>query len=254
MQHCTCPTHYHALWGALKAAGVNRGLYTEAPALEPVLRPLLQTAGHVLVAGCADTTALELLRHCAPQRPIRWSVSDQCPAPLEMVKNYSLLHGIKTTTSQADLTHLPQPATPWDLIFVHYTLSFMDKASRRQALQAMGAGLAAGGTIVCAAKFGEARSDATSWLAAMSPRLDDLFADHPQALATLHGYLPVYAQHRSHRVHEQATLDMLKDDFAYAGLSIRSVSETGRTLWTHSNQNPVPDRQSSLLLLAAHDT
>jgi hypothetical protein len=254
VQHCTCPTHYHALWGALKAAGVHRALYTEAPVLEPVLRGLLQTAQHVLVAGSADTGALELLRHCAQGRALQWTVSDQCPAPLQLVERYSLLHALDCTTVQTDLAHLAPTAKPWDVVFVHYTLSFMDQATRRQVLQNLRSGLGPDGSIVCAAKFDTAPGNANSWLQAMKPRLQEYFSAHPQALSTLLGYLPGYAQQRSGRIDHQPTLEILKDDFAFAGLTVRSVSDTGRARWTHSSQNPAPDRQSSLLLLAAHAT
>ena len=252
VRRCTCPTNYHALWGALKAAGVHRALYSEAPVLEPVLRGLLQTARHVLVAGSADTGALELLGHCAQGRPLQWTVSDQCPAPLQLVERYSMLHAMDITTVRTDLANLAPPARPWDVIFVHYTLSFMDQATRRQALQSLRTGLAPGGSIVCAAKFDETPDDASSWLQAMRPRLKGLFSAHPEALSALLGYLPAYAQQRSLRIDNQPTLEILKNDFAFAGLSVRSVSDTGRALWTRSSQNPAPDRQSSLLLLAAH--
>ena len=250
--HCTCPTRYHALWGALKAAGVNRGLYTEAPVLQWLIAPLLRAGGHVLVAGAADAAGLQLLAACAGDAPLRFTVADQCPAPLLGVRRRAADRGQEVETVQTDLSRLPRPAEPWTLAFIHYTLSFMDAGLRRSVLGALAAGLAPAGTVVCCAKFGEAgeRASPAAWTEAMRARLAVVFADHPEALAAIDLHLPAYSENRSGRRGAQPGLDELRADFAAAGLSIDEVHETGRGAWSHSAANPSPDRQTSLVLLA----
>lgn len=252
LAHCTCPTGYHALWGALKAAGVNRGIYTEAPVLQRLIAPLLQAGGHALVAGAADAAGLELLAACAGEAPMRFTVADQCPAPLMGVRHCAAARGLAVETVQSDLSRLPPPAEPWTLVFIHYTLSFMDAGLRRRVLGALAAGLAPSGTIVCCAKFGEPgeRASPQAWTDAMHERLALVFAGHPEALAAIEPHLSAYSGNRSGRRAAQPGLDELRADFAAAGLGVDEVHETGRGAWSHSAANPSPDRQTSLVLLA----
>lgn len=249
---CTCPTHYHALWGALKAAGIHRGLYTEAPVLAQVLTPLLRSAPEVLIAGTADATSLQLLSHLCATRSVRFTVADQCPAPLRMVERQAGLRRLKVRTVLGSLAEIPAPVEPWDIVFLHYTLSFMDGATRRQVLGALSKGLARQGQIVCAVKFDAQSAPQGNWPQAMTERLESAFAAHPRALATLREHLPRYAAERSRRSHEQATLPVIRSDFESVGLVVQAVHETGRADWAKSAANPTPDRQPSLLLTAGH--
>ena len=257
LEHCSCPTRYHALWSALKAAGVNHGMYTEAPVLTRLLAPPLHAGSHALVAGCADASALQLLHACAGGQPLHYTVADQCEAPLQRVRRYAAAHGIEVETLHADLAQLAPPAAPrppWSVVFIHYTLSFMDAALRRRVRRALAAGLAPAGSIVCSVKFGPGarRRSPQQWIDAMRPRLAAVLHDHPEALAAVERHLPDYADSRSERRVQQPDLQALQADFAAAGLVIRALHDTRRGAWSASPANPTQEAQTSLILLAGH--
>lgn len=252
---CACPGGYHVLWGLLRSAGVGQGLKTEQPVLEPLLAGLLAKGGHVLVAGAADSGSLALLHACARGEPVRFTVADLCAAPLERVTRYAGVHGINAATIQSDLAEL-KADDPWDLVFIHYTLSFADQALRRRVLCGLARGLTPAGTVVCAVKFaadGDPSREgaaADSWQARIRPKLAALLEAHPGDLAVVDALLPEYARMRASRKALQPVPAELEADFAACGLVVRERIDTPRADWAASGDNPTADRQHSVILVA----
>lgn len=252
---CTCATHYHAIWGTLKAAGSAHGLETEAPVLDPLLSPLLADGRRVLIAGAADGNSLRMLHALAGSRSPRFSLSDRCPAPLRRAAMVADQQGISLRTHEADLADLV-PDEPWDLVFLHYTLSFAGPAHRGRILSALARGLAPGGTLVCSAKFdaqgpGESQAAAADrWLARMRPRIVNCLADHPQALAAIQPLLAAYAKDWAARKASQPSQVELEDDFARAGLDVRQRLATARGRSAESALDSVGHQQHSVVLVA----
>lgn len=254
-QSCICPNRYHALWGVFKAAGVHRGIYAESTGLADVIRPLLVRGAHVLIAGTADTTALQLLGACAGSpSDLRFTVADRCPSPLRRVAAHAAAHRMDVRTVETDLSMLGS-GDPWDLVFIHYTLSFADTQARRSILRAIADGLAPGGTVICVAKFGEragGNDPGDAWLAPLRPAIDRVLAGHPEARASVDALLPGYAKSRDERATSQPTVEELEADLASAGLAVRARHATARSEWTRSAEFPTVDRQETMILVAVH--
>lgn len=252
---CSCPDRYHGLWSVLKAVGVHRGLYTEADALGPILGGRLAAGGHVLLAGTADAGAITLMNACAGAAPVRYTAVDRCQAPLDRVSRFAASRGLALETWQGDLADLAGQG-PWDLAFLHYTLSFPDADLRRRVIESLANRLTEGGAIVCAVKFSRTAADGgssdtdASWMEDLRPRIVQLLSDHPEALADVDRWLPAYALNRAARNAHQPSPEAIEADFIAAGLVIRSRVTTSRKAWSISPENPVRDRQQSVLLVA----
>lgn len=263
LRACTCAHRYHALWSVLKAAGVHRGIHAESAGLAAVLRPLLEPRAHVLIAGTADASALQLLAACADApSQLRFTIADRCPAPLRRAADHADAHGLAVTTRATDLACIATD-DPWDLVFMHYTLSFADGATRQRVLGAIAGGLAPGGHVVCVAKFGDraaavgsavgsAAGSGQTWLAPLQPKIAQLLAGHPDALAEVDALLPGYARSRDERASAQPSPAELAAEFASAGLEMCATHATTRSAWTRSAAFPTVDRQESMILVAVH--
>lgn len=222
---CRCASRYHAVWGALKAAGAGRGLQNEMPVLAPLLRPLLAEAGHVLIAGAADAGSLRTLHALAGPVAPRFSVVDRCPAPLLRLAEVAAQLGINLRSQACDLAELVC-GEPWDLVFAHYTLSFAGQVQRRRVLKALAQGLAPQGRLVCVAKFealGPAQDPAAAasqWLQRLRPRIAAALASQPQTLAAVMPWLDAYAQDWALRKAAQPSPAELQADLAACGLQL----------------------------------
>lgn len=252
---CRCASRYHTVWAALRAVGEGRGLQSEAPVLDPLLQPLLKDGQHVLIAGAADAKSLAVLHALANGRSVRFSLADSCPAPLRRASDFASQQGITLRSVATDLAELVTD-DPWHLVFVHYTLSFADRARRRRILQAVARGLAAGGSIVCAAKFDAAGADdapvdaARRWLARMHPVFSARLSGQPQAWADLEPLLAGYAQEWAQRKASQPSQSQLEDDFVSAGLVVRERLETPRGKNAKPASSLARHRQYSRILVA----
>lgn len=225
IEHCQCPDHWHLLWAGLKASGLLRGVHAQAPMLRQLLQRRWVAGGRILIAGAADAGSLEVLHALYADTGARYTVVDRCPAPLKLVEQRALTLPVAVDTRLSDLDALPAGET-WDLVFIHYTLSFMDAATRAAVFRALKARLAPGGVIVCAIRYLEqpaAAVDASAqarWQAATEASLKSLFSDHPALLDPLLHGLPAYAASRQQREQHMPHVTVVRDEITAAGLAV----------------------------------
>lgn len=231
---CGCASRYHVLWGALRAVGSHRGIYTESAQLQALAAPLIPSAGRVLVAGAADEVSLELLMRAAGGRGVHWTVVDRCAAPLAAVRELGQQRGETVHTAQA-LLHETLAQQPWHLVFIHYTLSFLDAEARAHTLRRLALQLTPDGHVLCAAKFSEEPLDeaarlveARRWAAAQQARAAQCFGAHPELLAYCEQHLRAYGEERAARLWRQPDVVVLEREFAAAGLQIVATHSTER--------------------------
>lgn len=252
---CRCASGYHTVWAALRAIGEGRGLQSEAPVLDPLLRPLLAGGTHVLIAGAADAKSLAVLHAIANTRSVRFSLADSCPAPLQRAREFAAQRQIALRTIQTDLAELVAD-DPWDLVFVHYTLSFADAPRRRRILLALAHGLAPSGVVVCSAKFDASGGDdppveaAARWLQHMPAVLAKRLAGQPHAWAGIEPLLAGYAHEWALRKASQPSQSVLEDEFTAAGLLIRERLQTARSQSPKPATSTANHRQYSRILVA----
>ncbi|MDO8419068.1 MAG: class I SAM-dependent methyltransferase [Rubrivivax sp.] len=228
IEHCGCPDHWHALWAGLKATGVLRGVHAQATFLRGMLKPYLVPGGRVMIAGAADTGSLEVLNAVIADPAARFCVVDRCEAPLELVRRRAATLGLELETVYAGLDEV-RAGQPWDLVFIHYTLSFMDPASRRRMLEHLRQDLSGQGAVVCAVRHkqaglaGGAAGPAGGWIDSIGRQLRQTYAGRPELLEPLLAWLPDYAHARQRREDAMPHFDVLRDEFADAGFALREV-------------------------------
>lgn len=233
ISRCQCPDHWHTLWMGLKTTGLLRGVYLQAPLLRTLLAPHWVPGGHVLIAGAADTGCLEVLSTLFAGEPARYTVVDLCAAPMDMVAAHAAQAGLDVRTAQANLADLPD-GEPWDLVFIHYTLSFLDAPARAAFLRRLKAGLSPRGVAVCALRFQAPPVSADSgvdqartqlWLASTEAQLRAAFGSDPALIEPLLQGLPAYAQSRQVRERTMPHADVMREEFRQAGLEILEATE-----------------------------
>lgn len=150
---CTCDGCYHAMWGALRAAGVSNSLKAEEPLLASLISPFIRDDLRVMIGGSADPGVLCAIgRIHAPKIPAI-TVIDKCRAPLELIAEFSTGKGLDCRTLNRDLLDL-NGSEQWDHIVLHYTSDFVDPRMRERLFQSLARALAPGGILVCASKTG----------------------------------------------------------------------------------------------------
>lgn len=228
IQHCSCPDHWHALWAGLKATGVLRGVHGQATFLRGMLQPYLVPGGQVMIAGAADTGSLEVLHAVIADPAARFCVVDRCEAPLALVRRRAAALGLELETVYAGLDEV-RARRSWDLVFIHYTLSFMDPASRRRLLEHLRQDLSGPGVVVCAVRHKQAATadDATGpaagWIDTIGRQLRQTYAGRPDLLEPLLAWLPDYAHARQLREDVMPHFDVLREEFGAAGFALREV-------------------------------
>lgn len=255
---CSCASRYHVLWSALRAGGAHRGIYTESAQLQALAAPIIPRGGRVLVAGAADEVSLELLMDAAAGRGVQWTVVDRCAAPLAAVRELGERRGEAVHAVQS-LLHEVVPTQPWHLVFIHYTLSFLDAQTRQQTLRHLALQLAAGGRVLCAAKFSDEAAvgddariaGATRWTAAQQARMAHRFAAHPEVLAYCEQHLAAYGQERAARVLGQPDLPVLVQEFATAGLQLLATHTTERRPLGQGEATSLQHQHSVVLVACA---
>lgn len=244
--HCECPDRWHILWMGLKATGLLRGVYQQAPLMKTMLAPYWTPGGRVLIAGAADAGSLEVLSRLFEDKQASYTVVDQCKAPLEMVKQYAAQAGLDLDARLVNLTDLPHGQT-WDLVFIHYTLSFLDAPMRAGFLRRLKASLSPTGVALCAVRFQDSRTSSKigseqaqteKWLVSSSMQLSNIFGTEPDLIRPLLQWLPAYAQSRQNRERTMPHADVLRQEFQQAGLEILDASEPTASVTTQDLSEP----------------
>ena len=152
--HCTCPGRYHWLYGAMRASGVVASLKSEEARLASLLAPLLRDGACIMIGGSADPGLFCAVGRISGSRAADITIIDRCGAPLELIREFAQAKALRCRTLNSDLLAL-DGHEQWDLIFVHYTLNFVEPRLRRRFFEALASALAPKGVLVCAAMTGE---------------------------------------------------------------------------------------------------
>lgn len=233
LAHCGCADRWHVLWAGLKATGLLRTLSAQRSFLCDTLAPWRRPGMRVLIAGAADAAALETL-HAVLQDPgAHYTLADLCQAPLHLARQYAQAQGLSLQVQRCALDQL-QASAPWDLVFIHSTLAFLDGSARERFARQLRHDLAPGGLVVCAvrdrvpdqadATVGEGgdgtASQLQSWIELQRLDLQALFAPHPELLGPLLQWLPSYARVRQRRETTMPRFERVMAEFRDAGFEV----------------------------------
>lgn len=230
--HCTCPDRWHLLWAAIKATGLMRGMHLQQDFLRELLPRYLKPGPRVLIGGAADTGSLDVLRAAVADPRAHYSVLDLCPAPLQLVRARGAELGLSVDTLASALDQV-RSGQAWDLVFVHYTLSFMDLDARLRFMRHMHADLAPGGVVVCAVREkqppqsppidrgAQQAKRAADWARQAAPGFERVCAGRPELLAPLRRWAPAYALARMAREDAMPSFQTVSDEFAACGFGLR---------------------------------
>ena len=152
--HCLCPGRYHWLYGAMRASGVVASLKSERTRLASLLQPLLNGRPRIMIGGSADPGLFCAVGRISGSHDTDITIVDRCAAPLELIREFAQPRGLRCQTLQSDLLAL-DAHEQWDLVFVHYTLNFVEPRLRGRFLETLASTLAPGGVLVFAAITGE---------------------------------------------------------------------------------------------------
>ena len=152
--HCACPGLYHWLYGAMRASGVVASLKSEQARLASLLTPLLGGRSRIMIGGSADPGLFCAIGRMSGSLDTDITVIDRCAAPLALIREFAQPRGLRCQTLQSDLLAL-EADERWDLVFVHYTLNFVEPRLRGRFFETLASSLAPGGVLVLAAITGE---------------------------------------------------------------------------------------------------
>lgn len=231
VEHCTCADRWHLLWAANKALGLMRGMHLQQEFLRDLMARHLNPRPRVLIGGAADTGSLDVLSTVIDDPGAQYTVVDLCPAPLHLVRERGTEQGLPLHTQQVGLDQV-RADPPWDLVFIHYTLSFMDAAQRQRFMHHAHADLAPGGVVVCAVRekqrpatppedlAAQQRERAVDWARQAQPGFERICASRPELLAPLRQWAPVYGLSRMVREDSMVTFQEVADEFAACGFTL----------------------------------
>jgi hypothetical protein len=254
---CTCDTQYHALWGLLRAAGCTGGLEEEEAVLSPLLARLLAGGKRILIVGAADTGTLCMTARAAKERNADITVLDHCRSPLRLIESFSSEHGLPAHTLHLDVTELGAAAS-WDVMLLHYTLSFIAPEQRSGVMQRLAHALAPGGTLVCTIRtgqpslFGLERLE-TAWIEKMRGKIEQSGLSALTKDGELERLLQKGAKARTERRRTIPTVEETKSLIADSGLRLAEELETpsNYTLPVQSGHDAYIER--SMVLTAIRD-
>lgn len=229
--HCRCPDHWHVLWAGLKAIGLLRAVHGQQAFLDALLPRHVKPAPNVMIAGAADTGSLDVLCRALADPAARYTVLDLCDAPLQLVRERAVERALSVQTARMALDEACT-GQPWDLVFIHYTLGFMNAVQRLRFLHRLRQGLAAGGTVVCAVRekrptapppgdpVAARQQRADAWARDALPRIERTCTGRPDLLQPLRDGLPAYALSRMQREDGMPTVQTVCEEFASAGFRL----------------------------------
>lgn len=251
---CLCPDSYHLLWGGLRIAKQNVGLYWEAEQLRVLLEQPLSAARDVLIVGSADQMVLALLNDIGSGGQDRsYLLIDRCPAPLKVAESYAKSQRLRLATCDWDLaTPFPQACSA-DLVFLHYTLDFMTTSTRERVLANLASVLSEDGQIIIAHRtLSQAKREANPevWANHVLAALPVEVKQNPRWQGNLERLLLAYADARAARAIDEIGSDTLLAQIAQAGLLVLSAHPTVRGQMVKGSRDPIrASEQSTIYIL-----
>jgi SAM-dependent methyltransferase len=215
----------------LRAAGVSDSLKSKEPLLASLISPFIRDNTRVMIGGSADPGVLCAMgRLYSPSRPAM-TVIDRCRAPLELIREFTVIKGLACRTLNLDLLDL-DGSEQWDQIVLHYTPDFMEPQIHGRLFRSLARSLAPGGTLVCAAMTGtrvtgddwqelESVFFNLSWKALQGSPLADLIRS-----SEFEQMLQSYAAGVSWRRLSLPTSEDLRESLRCAGLHVLSETTT----------------------------
>jgi SAM-dependent methyltransferase len=233
--HAEC-RDYHAAWPLLRLAKLVGGIDADRVPLFELIGPVLQRPGlRVLIAGCADSAQLDLLRELSGANAPAITVIDRCATPLAACAAGQLHNGSTTVLRQSSLLEF-DPALPFDLILCHSLLPFLAKAERSRLLSQFSRWLGHGGRLVLAVKLDPALdnpdvagaltiSESDQWVETRTLRASGVLDEIPQLqdagkaarLSALRGFYSFMASKPT----PYASAQQLVSECVDAGLKVR---------------------------------
>ena len=255
-QLCNCEYPYHVLWPILRAAEITGSLrYREDASLALALKPMVKDGTRILIAGSADAGTLGVVgRIVSPCKPV-FTVMDRCKAPLALIDNFAKSRGLDCQTVQGDLTLL-NAQKRWDLIVVNYTLQFLSRNDRLNALKRLAMALVEGGTLVCVVKTAEPISHAfahkleIAWLENAKQKLRDARLQFSMPVSEIDMLLHQAAIGRMERRENIPSRDEIVGGLNGAGLILNGETRTQRKALLEKRNSAALDAESSLIFSA----
>ncbi len=253
---CQCDDGYHRLWGGLRLLG-HRGLYWEAKQLHRLLFPILKPAKTIVLGGSADQLVLALLSDIAGDNTGKqYHLIDRCPAPAAVARAYAAHHNLTLSTYQGDLTGPVPVKAPVDLVFMHFTLDFMDQQSRLAVLKQLAGCLAPNGRIVIVLRKRDNPKvdvDLEKWEKDIRAQMAGaVFNDH--ALGDeLDKYLFRYGSSLSNRPLDVKNNDALLELFSDVGLRVIAAEPTVRAQMLGNSSDPLRAGEHSTVYIVGRD-
>jgi hypothetical protein len=230
---CTCEGHYHALWGALRAAGVSVGLTSDEILLASLLSPYRRNGARVLIGGSADPGVLCAVGRIYGASSPTITIIDRCRAPLAVIEEFAAGKGVRCRTLQLDLLDL-DGSEQWDHIILHYTPDFLDPATHGRLFKTLALSLAADGVLLGAAITGtraageDAQDIALLFFSYAQHALQNSSLADLLHTADFEPMLRSYAAAWSRRRERLPTNEALWKAVRWAGLRVLNESETPR--------------------------
>jgi len=143
---------YHAAWGFLRAAKLVGGIDADRAQVSQWLSPLVQMPGQrVLIAACADSAQVALVRELAGGNAPAITVVDRCATPLAVCASVLPRPTGALSVHQSDLLDF-KPQAAFDVIICHSLFPFLKEAERRSLLRLFSTWLAPRGRLVLVAR------------------------------------------------------------------------------------------------------
>lgn len=255
---CSCEGRYHAVWGALRASGFLGSLHSEEEALAPTISPLIKDQTRLLIGGSADPATLCAIGRMSKSNCSDITIVDQCEAPLALISEFAATKNIPCKTIQANLLEL-ESSEKWDVIFLNYTLSFIEAHLRKKFFGHLANCLAVGGTLVCLAKTGAQTEDdqreelEAAWSHGALDALRDAKLENTLELSELEETIRNYAAARTARRFNIISAAEIEQLLLDAGLNSCSVKTTPRKWVLKGVAANKSDAESSVIVTARRE-
>lgn len=252
---CHCEGKYHTLWSALRASGFLGSLHSEEDSLAAALSPIVRNGRRFLIGGSADPATLCAVGRISKNDEPDITIVDRCRAPLALINEFAEKQDISCKTIHANLLEF-DVEDKWDVIFLNYTLSFIEPNSRRTFFGRLASLLPTGGHLVCLAKTGiraeRGRRDdlISAWLkqarkALLKSGLEKYFEPFE-----LEAAIKQYAEERTTRRFNIISSEEIKELLLGEGLNVSSVNATRRKWVLDGISGDKADAESSVIVIA----
>ena len=261
--YCGDCENLHLLQPSKRAA--NRAAKTEVDAsyLMDVIGRLVADRGtsgpiDIVVAGSADTRLLSTCAHAAFVNAreafsrVQFTVLDRCRTPLEICRVYAEQHGLPLTIDAVDLTETNN-SYPADILFQHSLFRFLPRDRHVATLKKFRDWLKPGGRMIFSTSVKPPRS--TDRLAAfrsrsfgrLTEKVDAGSINFDEPRENLDIRVGRHLKSADANKAEFENLDMVRQLFASAGMSIESLKEISQIAQLEDGQQVTRERVVAVL-------